>query len=78
MGELIKLKEKIEATRKKLCQLIEEKQGDLTDPEVIETSQLLDTFLVNYQEEIKRNPSLEKEIQGNVYYKKRYKKRIES
>lgn len=73
MGELIKLKGKIEATRKKLYQLIEEKQGDLTDPEIIETSQLLDTFLVNYQEEIKRNPSFEKEIQGNVYYKKKNK-----
>lgn len=73
MNELIKLKEKIEATRKKLYQLIDEKQGDLTDAEVVETSQLLDTFLVKYQEVIRQNPSFEKEIQGSVYYRKKNK-----
>ncbi|SES84108.1 Spo0E like sporulation regulatory protein [Natronincola peptidivorans] len=50
MNQLLKLEKKIRKTRKKLHQLIKDKDGNLLDPEVVEASQELDVFMVNYSE----------------------------
>ncbi|WP_040682940.1 aspartyl-phosphate phosphatase Spo0E family protein [Thermosinus carboxydivorans] len=49
MSEIDRLAEKIEELRQRLAILVDSKQGNLKDPEVMTLSAELDRQIVNYQ-----------------------------
>ncbi|SDF29218.1 aspartyl-phosphate phosphatase Spo0E family protein [Sporolituus thermophilus] len=49
MAEIDRLAEKIEELRQRLCILVDSKQGNLNDPEVMALSAELDCQIVSYQ-----------------------------